>query len=123
MSKQYVEIVVNIPRVAGVFHYHLPDDLIGQIEPGQLVVVPFGQQTMQGIVLRYIDTPEVPETKPVQTVVDADVVLTAQQIELAQHLAASTLSPLAACIGFDDARRGYPTGGCRIPIIRGRLSN
>ena len=97
---QYVEIAVNVPQVSGVFHYHLPPELEGRVNPGQLVVVPFGQQTVQGVVLRFIDEPEVTYTKPVEAVLDEQVVLTASQIRLAEYLSQSTLAPLAACIGL-----------------------
>ncbi|MEI2421523.1 hypothetical protein V6O07_14710, partial [Arthrospira platensis SPKY2] len=33
------------------FHYHLPPELMERVEPGHLVWVPFGRQTVQGIVL------------------------------------------------------------------------
>ena len=94
----YVEIAINLAQVAEVFHYHLPAHLEGKVLPGHLVEVPFGRQQVQGVVLRPVDSPGVPETKPVTGLVDPDPVLTPQQIELARQLAYSTLSPLAACI-------------------------
>jgi primosomal protein N' (replication factor Y) len=42
--------------------------------------------------------PEVPETRPVLSLVDDEPVLTQTQIELARQLAQDTLSPLSACI-------------------------
>jgi primosomal protein N' len=47
----YLEIAVNVPQVSGTFHYHLPSDLEGQIDIGYLVTIPFGRQTVQGVVL------------------------------------------------------------------------
>ena len=44
----YVEIAVNIKKVSGEFHYHLPPELEGKVLPGHLVVVPFGKQRVQG---------------------------------------------------------------------------
>ncbi|MEW5830260.1 MAG: hypothetical protein AB1846_15330, partial [Chloroflexota bacterium] len=38
----FVEIAVNVPAVSGVFHYHLPDELVPTAAPGCLVTVPFG---------------------------------------------------------------------------------
>lgn len=96
----YLEIAVNIPQVAGVFHYHLEPELEGEIQTGHLVEVPFGNQQVQGVVLRFVDTPSVAETRPVAELVDPDVVLTEAQIQLAEHLSISTLTPLAACIGL-----------------------
>lgn len=94
---QYLEIAVNVPQVMGAFHYHLPQKLEGKVQPGHLVVVPFGHQRVQGVVLREIPEPAVPETRPVEGLVDGEVVLTPVQMALAKRLAESTLAPLAAC--------------------------
>ena len=96
----YLEIAVNVPQVAGVFHYHLTPELEGKIHTGHLVEVPFGNQQVQGVVLRYVDRPSVAETRPVTGLVDPDAVLAEAQLRLAEHLSRSTLAPLAACIGL-----------------------
>ena len=51
----YLEIAVNVPQVSGVFHYHLPPELEGQIGRGHLVEVPFGRVRVQGVVLGEVD--------------------------------------------------------------------
>jgi primosomal protein N' (replication factor Y) (superfamily II helicase) len=94
----YVEVSVNVPQVTSLFHYHLPSELEGRVSPGHLVEVPFGKQRVHGVVLRYIETPHVAETRPVSTLVDPLVVLTSAQLELAHYLSESTLAPLSACI-------------------------
>src|SRR4030066_378406 len=96
----FVEVAVNVPQVSGTFHYHLPPELEGQVKPGHLVEVPFGRQQVQGVVFRFVDQPEVPETRPVLALLDPQVVLTPVQIKLAGELAEATLSPLAACIAL-----------------------
>lgn len=96
----YLEIAVNVPQVSGVFHYHAPETLVGKIRAGQLVTVPFGRRTVQGVVLRDVVTPDVPETKPIRDLLDPTPVLTPTQIELATHLAERTYSSLAACIAL-----------------------
>ncbi len=93
----YVEVAVNVPQVSGLYHYHIPDELTGQIVPGSLVVVPFGGREVQAIVLRLLSQPEVRETRPVQTVLDPQPVLTSVQMELARWLSEETLAPLALC--------------------------
>lgn len=95
---RYVEVAVNVPQVSGTFHYHLPPELEDAILPGHMVEAPFGSQRVQGVVLRFVEQPEVPQTRPLFLRVDADTVLTSVQIELARELAHSTLAPLAACI-------------------------
>jgi primosomal protein N' (replication factor Y) len=96
----YARIAVNVPSVAGIFDYHLPPELEGKIGAGHLVTVPFGKQTVQGVVFCLIAEPSVPETKTILDLLDPQPVLTAAQIALAQWLAEETLSPLAACIGL-----------------------
>ena len=87
----YARIAVNIPTLTGVFDYHLPSELNGRLGVGALVTVPFGKQTVQGVVVELIAEPSVPETKPV---------LTSAQIEFAKQLSESTLNPLAAVVGM-----------------------
>jgi len=94
----YVEIAVNVPRVAGVFHYHLPPEMESRVEVGHLMVVPFGGQTVHGVVLRFVTEPAVPETRPVLDLVDPAPVLMPAQIALAHFLSEAYLAPLAACI-------------------------
>jgi len=96
----YVEVSVNVPQVTGTFHYHLPTELEGVIQPGHLVEVPFGRQQVQGVVFQFVDTPEVSQTKPVTALLDEQTALTAMQIELAKELSEATLAPLAACISL-----------------------
>jgi len=96
----FVQIVVNVPAVSGIFDYAVPESLAGQIGVGHLVIVPFGKQTVQGVVFRFIDQPSVPEVKEIAELVDPLPVLTQAQIALAESMAESTLSPLAAMVGL-----------------------
>ncbi|MFH1905976.1 MAG: primosomal protein N', partial [Chloroflexota bacterium] len=96
----YAQIAVNVPSVTGVFDYALPPELEGKVGAGHLVSVPFGKQTVQGVVFRLVSEPSVPETKNIIALLDPQPVLTGTQIALAQWLAEATLSPLAACIGL-----------------------
>lgn len=95
----FVQVAVNVPLSGpGIFDYHLPEELEGRVKPGCLVIVPFGKQTVQGLVLRLAVESAVPETRPVQALVDDQPALTVDQMKLAQWLADETLAPLAACI-------------------------
>ncbi|MBT3390972.1 MAG: primosomal protein N' [Chloroflexi bacterium] len=96
----FVEVVVNISQVSGVFHYHLPPELEGKISTGHLVTVPFGRQTVQGVVLQTVTEASTPETRPVMSLLDPQPVLSAAQIRLAQHIATQSLTPLAACLNL-----------------------
>jgi primosomal protein N' (replication factor Y) len=96
----FLEIAVNIPQISGTFHYHLPAELEGKIYAGHLVEVPFGHQTVQGVVLREVTEPEVEQTRAVGGLLDPEPVFTSAQLSLARELAEKTLSPLAAIIGL-----------------------
>jgi len=94
----FVEVGINLTQIPKSYHYHVPDELKGSIVPGSLVIVPFGSQRVQGVVLRFIETAEVSETRPVEEIVDEKPALTFQQIQLAHWLADETLAPLGSCI-------------------------
>ncbi len=96
----FARIAVNVPSVAGIFDYQLPPELEGKIGVGHLVTVPFGKQTVQGVVFCLLAEPSVPETKTILDLLDPQPVLNSAQIALAQWLAEETLSPLAACLGL-----------------------
>lgn len=96
----FVQIVVNVPSVAGIFDYAVPESLVGKIGVGHLVIVPFGKQSAQGVVFRFIDQPSVQQVKEIYELVDPEPVLTQAQIALAEEMAESTLSPLAAVVGL-----------------------
>ena len=96
----FVQISVNIPAISGVFDYHLSENLEGKVGVGSLVTVPFGKQVVQGVILRFIETPDVEKTKSVIDLLDSLPVLTSEQIALAEKMAVQTLNPLAAMVGM-----------------------
>jgi primosomal protein N' (replication factor Y) len=98
MTSMYVEVAVNLPPIRGTFHYHIPDRFSGRIQPGQLVIIQFGNRRVQGIVMDLTETSPVAETKPVEDLVDPQPVLTGAQLELAQWMSAETMSPLSDCL-------------------------
>jgi len=96
----FIQLAVNVPSIAGVFDYSIPEHLLGRISPGHFVLAPFGKQTVQGVVLRFIKHPSVTQTREILERIDPDPVLTSSQIALAESLAELSLSPLAAIIGL-----------------------
>ena len=94
----YARVAVNVPHVQGVFDYHIRESLQGQEIIGQLVTVPFGRQTVQGIIIGFPTVPEVPQTKAVQNIIDIVPAVSQSQIQLAEHIARETLSPLGMVI-------------------------
>jgi primosomal protein N' (replication factor Y) (superfamily II helicase) len=98
--QSYVEVAINLPHISDTYHYHLPPDLAGPVQPGSLVIVPFGNQRAQGVVLRFVEDSEVPKTRPVEDLVEDLPALTELQIALAQWMADETLAPLGTCINL-----------------------
>jgi primosomal protein N' (replication factor Y) len=96
----YVEVAINLPQISDTYHYHLPAELEGSVQPGSLVIVPFGKQRVQGVILRKVTMPEVAKTKPVEELVDEKPALTKEQIQLAHWLSDQTLAPLGVCINL-----------------------
>ena len=96
----FVQIVVNIPAITGVFDYAVPESLAGKVGVGHLVTVPFNKQTVQGVVFRFVDSPSVPDVKEVLDLVDEQPVLTQPQLALAESMAESTLTPLASIVAL-----------------------
>ena len=94
----YARVAVNVPHVQGVFDYHLPESIQGQELIGQLVTVPFGKQTVQGIIIDFPPIPEVAQTKSVLNILDFVPVVSPLQIQLAQYISRETLSPLGMTI-------------------------
>jgi len=92
----FVDVAVDVPRVDATFTYHLPPELEERVAVGQLVVVPFGERTVPGVVVDRGEASTVTHTRAVEALLDPEPVVTPQQIALARHMARTTLSPLAA---------------------------
>jgi primosomal protein N' (replication factor Y) len=96
----FVQIVVNVPAVSGIFDYSVPESLLGQVGVGHLVLAPFGKQTVQGVVFRFIEQPSVPDVKEILELVDSAPVMTQSQIALAEAMAEATFSSLASIVSL-----------------------
>ncbi|RME59418.1 MAG: DEAD/DEAH box helicase, partial [Caldilineae bacterium] len=79
------------------FHYHIPPALLGKLRPGHLVWVPFGKQTLQGIVVALQERAPV-ETRPIQRLARPQPVLTPTQIQLAFWIADRYVAPAAEAV-------------------------
>ena len=94
----YARIAVNVPHVQGIFDYHLPQETQTDFKLGQLVEVPFGRQSVQGIIIDFPERPAVTQTKAIRKILDPTPVVTSEQIELAQYISRETLSPLGVTL-------------------------
>ena len=80
---RYCDAILPVP-VEGVFTYIVPETLIGKIDIGYRVIVPFGNKLYSAIVLRLHDNPPQGDFK-VKEVIDRlepHPVLTSQQLQL-----------------------------------------
>jgi primosomal protein N' (replication factor Y) len=96
----FARLAVNLPAVSGMFDYAIPDELAGQVGLGSLVTAPFGNQTVQGVVMDLLDAPAVAATKPLESLLDPLAVFSVPQMELAKWISAHYLQSLAAVIGM-----------------------
>jgi primosomal protein N' (replication factor Y) len=90
---KYAEVSVNAPAAQRqTFSYSIPSELT--VDVGQAVYVPFGQKTVQGIVVELGDVPAFEPTRDIIGVIDSQPLLSAKQILLAKWLSDYYLSPL-----------------------------
>lgn len=106
----YAEIAVDAPVSPGrAFSYHIPEGW--EIVPGQLVWVPFGRRSVQGIVLELTAVPNFAETKDLLQPVEPAPLLDAAALDLTQWLSRYYLCSLFAAAalflppGFKDQAR------------------
>ena len=98
----YAEILPNVPSLKHSFHYTVPPFLAGTLRAGHLVVVPFLEQRVQGVVLALgaAAPTGVTKFKDVEALLDAEPVLSAEQLGLAQWLARETRADLIECVNL-----------------------
>lgn len=95
----FAEVIINIEApLESTFDYHVPEDLVGLLQVGQLVEVEFGQRLAQGIVSAFSETAAVEETKPIIGLIDPQPVVRSWQIQLAQWLSEHYLAPVNGCL-------------------------
>jgi len=117
----YAEIVINRPLVRRpltrqiqppatdepyaedallrTFTYLVPKELCDQVMPGQLVEVPFRNETLQGVIINLRETaPEGVAVRPITTLLDRSLALNEIQLKLARWLSHYYLAPLSECI-------------------------
>jgi primosomal protein N' (replication factor Y) len=96
----FARLAVNVPTIANLFDYSIPPEIAPHVQAGCLVTVPFGNQTVQGVIVQLLDSPSVENPKPIIDLLDPAPVLTSPQLALAILLAESTLNPLASIISL-----------------------
>jgi primosomal protein N' (replication factor Y) len=113
---KYAEVSVN-SQIAQrrTFSYSIPSNL--SIREGQAVLVPFGEKTLQGIVVELTAQPAVDDTREIIDIIDPEPLLSSPAISLARWISAYYLSPLFDAIalmlppGFERPARTFITLG------------
>ena len=94
--KSYAKVAVNTPNPTGLtFSYEIPNHLEARV--GQFVVVPFGRQLLQGIIVEApLDTPgfDPDQVRPISGADETDFCLAVEQIDLAKWMANYYFTPL-----------------------------
>lgn len=96
---RYAEVAVNSPAAGRpTFSYSVPSGLTVCV--GHAVWVPFGPQTVQGIVVELAPQPQVPDTRPILDVIGEEPVLGESQVKLARWISERYLAPLFDCLSL-----------------------
>jgi primosomal protein N' (replication factor Y) (superfamily II helicase) len=89
----YAEVSVNSPIAQRrTFSYGIPDGL--SVFVGQAVWAPFGDKTLQGIVMALTEFPAVQDTREISGIVDPVPLLSTAQVTLARWISDYYLAPL-----------------------------
>src|SRR5690242_11069922 len=96
----YCEVALSVP-LRTTFTYELPESLVGVIEPGSRVAVPFRNKVMVGVVLELTEKPPdfaheksaLVKIKKVSRAVDAIPALPSALIELGRWVGSYYLAP------------------------------
>ena len=95
----YVEVAVDAPVGPGrTFSYSIPPRL--SLEPGQLVWVPFGRRTLEGVVMELTSSPQVDVTRDVLHAVEPSPVVSQVHLALGRWLSSYYLCSLFSALGL-----------------------
>jgi len=87
-------VEARVGSTVGLFDYRIPDPLIGMVQVGQRVQVPFGKRSVAGIVYGLGAAAAVADPKPLEAVIDAEPLVPAHLIQLAGFIADHYAAPL-----------------------------
>jgi primosomal protein N' (replication factor Y) len=98
-----VEPMTTARALRGPFDYLLPDALIGEVDVGSMLVVPFGRRQVLGVVVGLADSSEVAQEKllaPLRALDDGPPALPLELVQLAEWIAAEYCSTIARALGL-----------------------
>ena len=86
MNKRVARIVINL-SLDRVFDYHVPDHLVGKVNVGSRVDVPFNRAERAGFVIGMIDRSQYPNLKEIARVHGERPFIPAPLLKLGQWMA------------------------------------
>ena len=89
-----VVVEARVGSISGLFDYRIPDELIGLVQVGQRVRVPFGRRSATGFIYALSSMPAVAEPKSIEAVIDAEPLLPPHLVQLAGWVAEHYAAPL-----------------------------
>ena len=89
-----VVVETRVGSASGLFDYRIPDELLGQVQVGQRVQVPFGKRSATGFVYALTTAPGVVNPRPIAAIIDAEPLVPAYLLELAGWISRHYLAPL-----------------------------
>jgi primosomal protein N' (replication factor Y) len=96
---RYAEVSVNSPIAQRqTFSYTIPSGL--NVSVGQAVWVPFGERTLQGVVLELTPYPAVEETRDIIDVIEPEPIISLPHVSLARWISEYYLSPLFEAVAL-----------------------
>ena len=89
----YIEVLVElkIKKIDQTFTYSVPSNMINDIEIGKRVLVPFGNQKLEGFILKISNKPEF-KTKDIISIIDDTPVLNEELLDLGIYISKKTLT-------------------------------
>jgi primosomal protein N' (replication factor Y) len=86
---RYAEIIIDLVSNAidRPFHYSIPDELAGRLQPGMKVNIPLGNRRTEGYILRLMKETQIVKLRDIISISDPEPVLTAEQIAMVSWLA------------------------------------
>ncbi len=96
----FVEVLVELKakKIDKTFTYKVPDLLTDKVEKGKRVLVPFGNQKLEGFILDIKSNANLDyEVKDIISIVDENPVLNDELLELGIYMSKKTLSNLISC--------------------------
>ncbi|MCX5725903.1 MAG: primosomal protein N' [Candidatus Saganbacteria bacterium] len=90
----YAEVILSkaIPKLDKIYHYSIPQALIGKIQIGSQVLIPFGNRKDFGYVVGFIDKAEVKKVKDIIDLTSEIPLFNEKSVELAKWLSEYYLS-------------------------------